>query len=216
VDWVVENFLTEMPQRAAVGVEGRTVQLRAWKYEAAGSGGYQVPVYFLDTDLPDNSDWDKTITHFLYGGDQYYRLCQEIVLGIGGVRMLRALGYRSIERFHMNEGHSSLLALELLDESAREAGRAAVTYDDVERVRRKCVFTTHTTVAAGHDQFPVDLVMRFGPAGNLSHERCLLLRGLSQFDLFGFESEPLCQWRRQKIQGNLPADVFRLFRWLVD
>ena len=74
--------------------------------------------------------------------------------------MLRALGYRSIERFHMNEGHSSLLTLELLDESAREAGRAAVTYDDVERVRRKCVFTTHTTVAAGHDQFPVDLVMR--------------------------------------------------------
>ena len=125
--------------------------------------------------------------------------------------MLRALGYRSIERFHMNEGHSSLLTLELLDESAREAGRAAVTYDDVERVRRKCVFTTHTTVAAGHDQFPVDLVMRFGPAGNLSHERCLLLRGLSQFDLFGFESEPLCQWRRQKTRGNLPADVFRLF-----
>jgi len=152
VDWVVENFLTEMPHRAAVVVEGRTVQLRAWKYEAAGFGGYKVLVYFLDTDLPDNSDWDKTITHFLYGGDQYYRLCQEVVLGIGGVRLLRAFGYRSIERFHMNEGHSSLLTL--------EAGRADVTYDDVERVRRKCVFTTHTPVAAGHDEFPVNLVMR--------------------------------------------------------
>jgi glycogen phosphorylase len=76
VDWVVENFLTEMPQRTEVVVEGRTVQLRAWKYEAAGSGGYKVPVYFLDTDLPDASDWDKTITHFLYGGDRRGEIAQ--------------------------------------------------------------------------------------------------------------------------------------------
>jgi glycogen phosphorylase len=79
VDWVIESFLTEMPQRAVVVVEGRTVRLRAWKYEAAGSGGYEVvAVYFLDTDLPDNSDWDRTITHFLYGGDQYYRLVRKL------------------------------------------------------------------------------------------------------------------------------------------
>ncbi len=84
-----------------------------------------MPVYFLDTDLPENSEWDRTLTHYLYGGDQHYRLCQEVILGIGGVRMLRALGHKSIERFHMNEGHSSLLALELLDEEARRARQAS-------------------------------------------------------------------------------------------
>lgn len=160
VDWVVENFLSAMPQRVAVIIEGRAVQIRAWKYEVIGIGGFKVPVYFLDSDLPENSQWDRTITHFLYGGDPYYRLCQEVILGIGGVKILRALGYRSIDRFHMNEGHSSLLTLELLDELKAEAGRPAVAHEDVEAVRKKCVFTTHTPVPAGHDQFPLDLVNR--------------------------------------------------------
>ena len=160
VDWVVEDFLSEMPERASVTIEGRSVQVRAWKYEVGDSGDFVVPVYFLDTDLQENSDWDRTLTHYLYGGDQHYRLCQEIVLGIGGVKMLRALGYHAIERFHLNEGHSSLLALELLDEEARRTGRKSITRDDVEAVRRKCVFTTHTPVPAGQDQFPIDLVMR--------------------------------------------------------
>jgi starch phosphorylase len=160
VDWVVEDFLSEMPERASVTIEGRDVQLRAWKYEVGDSGDFVVPVYFLDTDLRENSDWDRTLTHYLYGGDQHYRLCQEIVLGIGGVRMLRALGYHVIERFHLNEGHSSLLAMELLDEEVLRSGRQSITHDDVEAVRRKCVFTTHTPVPAGQDQFPIDLVNR--------------------------------------------------------
>jgi starch phosphorylase len=119
-----------------------------------------VPIYFLDADLPENSEWDRTLTHTLYGGDLHYRLCQEVILGIGGVRILRALGYDRIERFHMNEGHSSLLGLELLDEEAKRAGRAVIKREDVEAVRRQCVFTTHTPVAAGHDQFPIELVKR--------------------------------------------------------
>jgi starch phosphorylase len=160
MEWVVGEFLAALPQRAAVIIEGRTVQLRAWKYEVTGIGGFKVPVYFLDADLPDNSKWDRTITHFLYGGDQHYRLCQEAILGIGGVKMLRALGYKSVERFHMNEGHSSLLTLELLDEEAKENRRSSITHEDVEAVRKKCVFTTHTPVPAGHDQFPLDLVTR--------------------------------------------------------
>src|SRR3990167_7266410 len=158
VEWVVEDFLKELPERASVTVEGRTVHLRSWKYEVTGIGGFQVPVYFLDADLPENSEWDRTLTHFLYGGDQHYRLCQEVILGIGGLRMLRALGYEEIERFHMNEGHSSLLALELLDEEARKAGRESITHADVEAVKKKCVFTTHTPVPAGQDKFPMDLV----------------------------------------------------------
>ncbi|HLE04907.1 MAG TPA: hypothetical protein VI729_09910, partial [Anaerolineales bacterium] len=114
----------------------------------------------MDTCLEQNSEWDRTLTDFLYGGDQHYRLCQEAILGIGGVRMLRALGYEHIERFHMNEGHASLLSLELLDEEARRASRSSITHEDVEAVRKKCVFTTHTPVPAGHDQFPLDLVTR--------------------------------------------------------
>lgn len=159
-EWVVEDFVQEQPQRVSVQLEGRTVQIRAWKYEVKGVGGYVVPVFLLDTDLPDNGEWDRTLTHRLYGGDSHYRLCQEVVLGIGGVRMLRALGFRDLRRFHMNEGHASLLTVELLDEAARTTGRGHFTPEDIEAVRQQCVFTTHTPVAAGHDRFPLDLVGR--------------------------------------------------------
>src|SRR4030066_2405805 len=160
MEWAVDDFLEEMPERTSVTIEGRSIQIRAWKYEATGVDGYKVPVYFLDTDLPENSEWDRTLTHFLYGGDQRYRLCQEAILGIGGVRMLRAIDNQSIERFHMNEGHASLLTLELLDEEVRKAGRKSISHEDIEAVRKKCIFTTHTPVPAGHDQFPLDLVSR--------------------------------------------------------
>jgi starch phosphorylase len=157
-DWVVENFAQELTPQIVVSIQGRAVRLRAWRYEIKGSKGGQVPVYLLDSDLPENSEWDRRLTDHLYGGDSWYRLCQEIVLGIGGVRMLRALGHGAISRFHLNEGHASLLALELLDEAAADAGRNEITHDDVEAVRRKCVFTTHTPVPAGHDQFPLEMV----------------------------------------------------------
>jgi starch phosphorylase len=158
--WVVEDVLQELSSRTSVRIAGRTVHLRAWQYTVRGLSGYVVPVYFLDTDLPDNTAWDRALTDVLYGGDAQYRLCQEVVLGIGGVRMLRALGYSTMARFHMNEGHSSLLTLELLDEHAHRAGRETLTHEDVEAVRQQCVFTTHTPVPAGHDQFPLSLVER--------------------------------------------------------
>jgi starch phosphorylase len=147
VDWPVAKFVAEQAPRVSVQIEGRTVRLRSWKYVVQGTEG-SVPVYFLDADLPDNGGFDRSLTHFLYGGDDHYRLCQEAVLGIGGVRMLRALGYDRLERFHMNEGHSSLLAIELLTEQAQTAGRGALTSDDIAAVRQKCVFTTHTPVHA--------------------------------------------------------------------
>jgi len=160
VEWVVEDHLVEMPQRVTVTLEGRTVQLRCWRYEVRGAGGAVVPVYFLDVNLPENGEADRALTDVLYGGDARYRLCQEAILGLGGVRMLRALGYDGLTRFHMNEGHAALLGVELLEEAAHAAGRDTVTEADVERVRGQCVFTTHTPVAAGHDQFPLDLVSR--------------------------------------------------------
>lgn len=158
--WSVEDRLTEERGRVAITIEDRWVQVRAWKYEVKGIGGYSIPVYLLDTDLPENTEWDRQLTDQLYGGDSYYRLCQEVVLGIGGVRMLRALGYDTIERFHMNEGHASLLTLELLKEQARQTGRERIDVNDVAAVRRKCLFTTHTPVPAGHDQFPLSMASR--------------------------------------------------------
>jgi starch phosphorylase len=154
-EWKVEEFLTEMPARTAVSIEGRKVCLRCWKYQVQGITGYSVPVYLLDADLPENSEWDRKVTSVLYGGDSRYRLCQEVVLGMGGVRMLRALGYDRFERFHLNEGHASLLALELLQEEVRKAERDHITVNDLASVRKKCIFTTHTPVPAGHDQFPL-------------------------------------------------------------
>ena len=158
VNWIVSDFLKELPQRIGVSVEGRKIQVRAWQYNITSKEGYSIPVYLLDTDLPENSTWDRTLTDFLYGGDQYYRFCQEIVLGIGGVRMLRALGYDQIRRFHMNEGHASLLTLELLDEAALKVNKKQFTHEEVEVVRKQCIFTTHTPVIAGHDKFPLDMV----------------------------------------------------------
>lgn len=160
VSWDVPSSCQELPPRVQVSIEDRTVQLRAWQYTATGLSGHEVPVILLDADLPENSEWDRALTHHLYGGDSHYRLCQEVILGIGGVRILRALGYHDVCRFHMNEGHAALLALELLDERAGWHHREAFNEEDVLALKRRCVFTTHTPVPAGHDRFPLEHVAR--------------------------------------------------------
>jgi len=163
VGWRMEDFLQEEPARASLPLENRRVELRCWKYDAKGVRGFEVPVYFLDADLPSNAEADRNLTGSLYGGDSYYRLCQEVLLGIGGVRMLRALGYTELTRYHMNEGHAALLSLELLGEEAQKTGRKTFSGEDMEKVRSKCVFTTHTPVPAGHDAFPMEFLTRAFP-----------------------------------------------------
>jgi starch phosphorylase len=158
IKWSPGNVLEELPQRVSVRIEGRTVRLRAWRYRVKGVSGFEVPVLFLDADSAPNSQYDRSLTDYLYGGDAHYRICQEVILGIGGVRMLHMLGYRRIERYHMNEGHASLLTIELLDEHAHANGRREIHDEDIDPVRRRCVFTTHTPVPAGHDKFPMELV----------------------------------------------------------
>jgi len=185
--WEIEQFLQAESPRISVIIEGRQVQVRAWRYDVRGIRGFEVPVYFLDTNLPENTEFDRSLTDFLYGGDEHYRLCQEIILGVGGVRMLRALGYENLKIFHLNEGHSALLILELLDEEARRNLREAIADSDKETVRNKCVFTTHTPVPAGHDQFPIDLVKKvmgdrndfFALDGVLYEGRILNMTGLA-------------------------------------
>jgi len=137
-----------------VAIEGRDVQLRAWRYDIVGSSGYIVPVLLLDTEVPENGPEDRGVTDRLYGGDARYRLMQEIVLGVGGVRLLHALGCNGLRTFHLNEGHAAFAPLELL----RAAGR--IDGWDFGPVRNRTVFTTHTPVAAGHDQFEWDLISR--------------------------------------------------------
>jgi len=154
--WNPADYLRLLPQKGSVTIENRNVAIQAWEFRAKGVSGYKIPILFLDTDSEGNSDYDRSLADYLYGGDERYRFAQEIVLGIGGVRMLRQLGYRSLIRYHMNEGHSSLLALELLNERKAEGGRGW----DIDGVRRMCVFTTHTPVPAGMDQFSYDLVGR--------------------------------------------------------
>jgi starch phosphorylase len=125
-----------------VTIEDRTVNIRIWYYLFKGVSNYNIPVFFLDTNIEGNNEYDRTITKHLYGGDNKYRLAQEIVLGVGGVRALKALGYKTIDKYHMNEGHAALSTLELFNQ-----------LKDIKKVRKQCVFTTHTPVAAGHDQF---------------------------------------------------------------
>jgi glycogen phosphorylase len=166
VTWRVEDFLKEESARVSVPLENRRVELRAWRYDVKGVHGFVVPVYFLDASLESNAEQDRALTGSLYGGDAYYRLCQEVLLGVGGVRMLRALGYTELTRYHMNEGHAAMLTLELLGEEAEKSGRTSIRGEDIEKVRSKCIFTTHTPVPAGHDRFPMEYLTRAFPDQN--------------------------------------------------
>jgi glycogen phosphorylase len=159
VAWRPEDQLESVEARTTVTIEGRTVHVRAWKFPVHGVTGHEVPVYLLDTQLPENSEWDRTLTDYLYGGDNHYRLCQEIVLGMGGASLLRTLNCPA-QLYHLNEGHSALLTLCLLEWQLE--GRTSFELDDadIEAVRRRCVFTTHTPVPAGHDKFPLDVVRK--------------------------------------------------------
>jgi len=185
VGWSVAERLEPLTPRVEVEIEGRTVRIRAWRDLVRGVSGFEVPVYLLDTDLPDNAPPDRALTDVLYGGDASYRLRQEAVLGLGGVRMLRALGHHGLTRFHLNEGHAALLLLELFEERVAPTGAETAPRPDViEAIRAQCVFTTHTPVPAGHDQFPAELVRRvLGGQRWAWLEACGQAEGLNMTDL---------------------------------
>lgn len=158
--WNPAEHMSLLPQKIRVAIEGREITVQAWVYNITSVvTKWKVPIFFLDTDVPENSPEDRAITDCLYGGDDRYRLKQEVVLGIGGVLMLRSLGFR-IKKYHMNEGHAALLTLELLNRFKRDIESVWDEREiwDLERVKDLCVFTTHTPVEAGHDKFSYDLV----------------------------------------------------------
>ena len=158
VEWDPDAELDKLTPRVRVEVRGEPVLVRAYRYRIRGARGHEVPVYLLDTDLPENSPEMRAITDHLYGGDDSYRLCQELVLGVGGVRILRKLGYQAIDRFHLNEGHAAL-AIGALVEEKLEDGTAPDAAAALQDIRPSCVFTTHTPVPAGHDKFPRKLAL---------------------------------------------------------
>jgi starch phosphorylase len=148
-EWNPAQYVKLLPQTVNLRICGRPVTVGAWVYEQESLTGGTIPVLFLTTDVEGNSSEDRGITDFLYGGDEAYRLKQEIVLGIGGQRILEALNI-NVKKYHMNEGHSSLLTLELLRKNSLDA----------DKVKNQCVFTTHTPVAAAFDKFSYDLVSK--------------------------------------------------------
>jgi starch phosphorylase len=142
--WHKNDQLTKLPNRVEVTINGQKIIVGVWRYDIIGINGYVVPVYLLDTDFLDNTSYARGITKSLYDGSQ--RLAQEVLLGVGGVKMLRDLGYKDVKTFHMNEGHASFVAIGLLSEN---------DFKD-EKVKSQCVFTTHTPIPEGHDKFSYD------------------------------------------------------------
>lgn len=147
------------PLLIEVGIRDRQVFAQVWRTEVG-----RVPLYLLDTNIPENVDTDRWVTGHLYGGDRETRIVQEMLLGIGGVRLLRKLGIQP-SVFHLNEGHSAFLTLELARELVQT--RRFKFADTIETVKRLCVFTTHTPVAAGNDEFDAALVTRSFGSGYL-------------------------------------------------
>ena len=148
-EWDPSDYMKLLPETANVKIGGRDVKIGVWAYEQESLTGGTIPVLFLTTDVEGNSQEDREITDHLYGGDEKYRLKQEIVLGIGGLRILEALKV-NVKKYHMNEGHSSLLTLELLKKNDLNA----------DKVKNQCVFTTHTPVAAAFDKFSYDFLLK--------------------------------------------------------
>lgn len=163
IEWQPEKHMQLLPTKTLVTIEQRDVKIQSWLYTVKSPTGGEVPILFLDTDIPGNDQADRSITDHLYGGGLDLRLKQEIILGIGGARMLAALNF-GIKKYHMNEGHASLLTQELLNTTR-------VPFEELnnnnsgklKEVTERCVFTTHTPVEAGHDRFPYDLVERIMP-----------------------------------------------------
>src|SRR5688572_7347968 len=161
--WDIERWAKPIAAMIGVRIEDRDVWVRPWLYVHTSDTRYSVPVLMLDTDLEQNDPRDRGLTHSLYGGDEVYRLKQELLLGVGGVRLLEALGF-NIGTYHLNEGHAAFATVELLKRFPRlrrQSDKQELTFD-ADRVRRLCVFTTHTPVEAGHDRFDYDLVRRIG------------------------------------------------------
>lgn len=147
--WEFQKFLKDTGKEIGMHISGVALRIKIWEYRYKGLSGHEIPIYYLDADLDGNPEWARQLTDKLYQGD---RISQEMILGIGGLRALFALGYPVLDKYHMNEGHSAFLTLELYKHLGESIG-----WDD-SIIKKHCVFTTHTPIPAGHDKFSYDVV----------------------------------------------------------
>lgn len=146
--WSFEYEFEKVPKPITMMIEDKPMKISAWLYKVIGQSGHVIPVYLLTTDVEGNEPWMMKLTAALYDStSRWNRIVQEMILGVGGIKLLNSLGYKNIEVVHLNEGHGSFACLELYNE-----------LKDVEKVKKKVVFTTHTPVPAGHDRFDQSLV----------------------------------------------------------
>ena len=147
MEWDFGADFIKLEKRVILELQDKKIKVEAWKYNIVGRTGHVIPVILLDTDLPENEPWQRNLTHMLYDADRFQRIVQEMILGICGYKMLEELGYDSITTYHLNEGHAAFLIFELIKK-----------YKTIEEARKHCVFTTHTPVRAGLEEFSYDLV----------------------------------------------------------
>ena len=218
VVWAPENTLPGAGECLSFTMQGRQVRVCAWRFDVVGVAGHVIPVFLLDTDVEGNDPYDRRLTDKLYGGDSYYRLCQETVLGLGGVHLLHKLGCLPAV-YHMNEGHAALLALGLLeDRLAPGASLATATEEDRLAVAKQCVFTTHTPVPAGHDQFGLDQmyqVLGDDRAKTIERFGCLH-NNLMNMTYIALRFSRWCERRRDAARQGVAADVSAVSRGVGD
>ncbi|MCJ7650510.1 MAG: alpha-glucan family phosphorylase [Candidatus Lokiarchaeota archaeon] len=148
IEWNYFYEFEKITEPITIKIEDKEVLVTAWLYKVIGQSGHIIPIYLLTTDVEGNEDWMKKMTGSLYdSSSRWNRIVQEMILGIGSVKLLKSQGYKNLKVYHLNEGHGSFSIVELFNELG-----------DLEKVKDSFVFTTHTPVPAGHDKFDQKLV----------------------------------------------------------
>ncbi|MEI6529252.1 MAG: alpha-glucan family phosphorylase [Candidatus Falkowbacteria bacterium] len=149
------SLLKKLDTEIELNIGADKIKIGVWEYIIKSANAFKIPVYFLDANLKSNKKEYRNLTMRLYGGDLEYRLRQEIILGRGGVKILQALGYKNIKKYHLNEGHGALTAIELYNQFL-----AGGEQEKIQEVKKICVFTTHTPIKTVYDEFPQDLLLK--------------------------------------------------------
>ncbi len=149
------SLLKKLSTEVELLIGEEKIRIGVWQYLIKGLDKFEIPVYFLDTDIKENKNKFRELSTSLYGGDLEFRLQQEIVLGRGGLKILEALGYKNINKYHLNEGHGAFAGVELFSKSQKISNA-----EKINDVKKKCIFTTHTPIKTIYDDFSLELILK--------------------------------------------------------